>query len=81
MKKIILLFSAFFFSLAPGATTIGLSSSAYVADKSVYIASSSYVADVSVYIASSSYVADAEICIGDDLSDEEAVAAFVSLDL
>ena len=81
MKKIILLLLTLIFSIAPGATSIGIASSSYLADKSVYTASSSYVADLSVYIASSSYVADAEICIGDDLSDEEAVAAFVSLDL
>jgi len=66
MKKIILLLLTLIFSIAPGATSIGIASSSYLADKSVYIASSSYVADLSVYIASSSYVADADSIDGEE---------------
>jgi len=81
MKKIILLLSTLLFSFASSATTIGLSSSSFSADSSVYISSSSFSADVSVYITSSSFAADAEICVSDDFSNKEAVAAFIALGL
>jgi len=75
--------------------SVYVTSSSYAADVSVHITSSSYSADKSVYIkrgycgykdksvyiTSSSYSADEEVCVSDDVSERDVIAALIGLDL
>lgn len=67
MKNFTLFLSTLLFSFKADAYTIQLSSSRLLAD-------------ISVYVSDLSLVADAEVCIGDDFTDEDAVAAFIELE-